>query len=227
MTLSALRSMREWLTRMDRRERANDIGEALLAALRGWQAQVWTAMPGVVQSFDPVKMTCIAQLAIQMLQRFPDGGEAWVDVSPLVDVPVVFVGGGGFTLTYPIAAGDEALIIFSSRCIDTWWQSGGIHNIQAERRLHDLSDGFAIIGPRSQPRVLGEVSATTAQLRSDDGATFIEVGPGTINLKAATIKIEATASLEMKCNHGVVWIPDHIDTYQNGIASTAHDPPAP
>ncbi|WP_457849452.1 hypothetical protein, partial [Staphylococcus aureus] len=50
-------------------------------------------------------------------------------------------------------------------------------------RMHDLSDGFAILGFRSQPRALSNISTTSAQLRSDDGATFIDLNPGTGEIK--------------------------------------------
>ena len=33
---------------------------------------------------------------------------------------------------------------------DSWWQSGGI-GVPIESRMHDLSDGFAILAPTSQP----------------------------------------------------------------------------
>ncbi|MDR7283533.1 hypothetical protein J2X84_002357 [Pseudomonas corrugata] len=94
----------------------------------------------------------------------------------LVDCPVQFPAGGGCTLTFPVKAGDECLVVFSSRCIDAWWQSGGIQ-AQPELRMHDLSDGFALLGFRSQPRVIHGISTTATQLRSDDGAAFVEVNP--------------------------------------------------
>ena len=33
---------------------------------------------------------------------------------------MVFPGGGGFALTFPVAAGDECLVVFASRCIDDY-----------------------------------------------------------------------------------------------------------
>lgn len=172
---------------MDQRERINDSNEALLAAMDGRQAQVWTALPATIQSYNPQKMTCEAQPTIQARVRDKDGNMSWVNLPVLVDVPVIFPGGGGFTLTFPVAAGDEALIIFSSRCIDAWWQNGGVRE-QLELRMHDLSDGFAIVGPRSQPNVLAKKgtppSASTVQLRSDDGQMYIEMAGGNVvNIK--------------------------------------------
>jgi hypothetical protein len=74
--------------------------------------------------------------------------------------------------------------VFSSRAIDLGWQSSGIQN-PVELRHHDLSDGFVIVGPRSKPNVPPNISTTQAQLRSEDGLTYIGIGPeGAISLVA-------------------------------------------
>jgi hypothetical protein len=162
---------------MDRRERFSDPQTALLAALQGWQAGLWSALPGIVESFDPDKHTVSIQPAIQARVRAADGSESWVSLPLLVDVPVQFPGGGGFILTFPIVKGNEALVVFSSRCIDSWYQSGGVQN-QAELRMHDLSDGFALPGIRSLPHVIpGGVNTTRVQLRSDSGNVRVELDP--------------------------------------------------
>jgi hypothetical protein len=163
-------------------ERSADSEEALRAALDGHQAGVWTALPAIIQSFDAARLTCTAQPAVKALVRAKDGSTSWVTLPLLVDVPVCFPRGGGCTLTFPIAAGDEALIVFSSRCIDSWWQSGGVQ-VQAELRMHDLSDGFAIPGPFSQATKISGFSSTTTQLRSNDGSTYIELNPSTQAVK--------------------------------------------
>jgi phage baseplate assembly protein gpV len=66
-----------------------------------------------------------------------------------------------------------------------------------EARMHDLSDGFVIPGPWSQPNVPSDVSTTAAQLRSNDGNTFIELDPDahTVTITApqgATINADVT-----------------------------------
>src|SRR5262249_2190987 len=104
------------------------------------------------------------------------GSVSLVNLPLLLDCPVVFMGGGGAVSTFPIAVGDEALIVFSSRCMDAWWQQGGIQP-PMEARMHDLSDGFAVVGPRSLARALTNLSTTKAQLRSVDGSTLLELDP--------------------------------------------------
>lgn len=134
--------------------------------------QLRVAMPGIIQSFDPDAVTCTALPAI----KGSDGNES-SDLPLLVDVPVIFPRGGGCTLTFPIKAGDECLLIFSDRCIDFWWQNGGVQE-PVDPRQHDLSDAFAIVGPQSQAKKISGISMTGAQLRTDDGAAFIELATG-------------------------------------------------
>lgn len=146
------------------------------------------AAPGIVTSFDPGEQTVSVQLAIRE-KRYNDGEEEWVEIPTLVDVPVVFPRAGGYTLTFPVQAGDECLVVFGDDCMDAWWQSGGVQN-QIDCRRHDLSDGYAILGPWSQPRVLPGYSTNSVQLRNDDGSTYVEIAGSTINIVGGAINIK-------------------------------------
>lgn len=161
---------------MQRLERIDDPHLALISALEGWQSKMWTAMPGEVIAFNADQQTCQVQVTLQAQIADLSGTRSWVALPPLVDCPVVFPSGGGATLTFPIKPGDEVLVVFASRCIDAWWQSGGVQQ-QAELRMHELSDGFVIPGPRSVPRVPGAISTTAVQLRSDDGDAVVSLNP--------------------------------------------------
>ena len=156
------------------------------------QAQIWTALPGVVAAVNLAAQTLSVQPTVQGSVASPDGAKQLVNLPLLVDVPIVWPRAGGFALTFPIAAGDEVLVVFASRCIDSWWQSGGI-GAPAEARMHDLSDGFAILAPTSQPKKLSGVSSTNVQLRDEAGTTYVEITPdGKARVVAATqIDVEA------------------------------------
>ncbi len=139
------------------------------------------AMPGIIQSFDPDTVTAVVQPAIKGYDPgAADDGS--LDLPMLVDVPVIFQRGGGCTLTFPVSAGDECLVIFADRCIDFWWQNGGVQK-PVDPRMHDLSDAFAIVGPQSQARKISGISTSAVELRSDDGATKLSLNPsnGTIS----------------------------------------------
>lgn len=167
---------------MDRREQLDDAEESLRLAMEGQQAKLWTALPGIVTAVDLVKQTVSVQPAIQGEWTAPDGTVSAVDLPLLVDVPVVWPRAGGFAITFPIVINDEVLVIFSSRCLDAWWQQGGVQP-QAEPRMHDLSDGFAILAPTSQPKKLSAVQTDGMEMRTEDRGTYIRLTVGTIFIK--------------------------------------------
>jgi hypothetical protein len=171
---------------LDRRERfSNDLVE-LRAALENHQAEMWTAVPAILQTYNAAAMTCTAVIAVKAKVLATKTAQTFTDVqiTTLVDLPVQFPSGGGYTLTFPLAKGDEGLVIFSSRCIDAWWQNGGVQP-QAELRMHDIADGMFVPGLRSQPRVIPSPSANSVQLRSDDGVAKVEIAAGhVVNIDA-------------------------------------------
>lgn len=146
------------------------------------------AAPGIILSFDPAEQTVSVQIAIREKRLMEDGSEKWIDIPQLVDVPVVFPRAGGYALTFPVKAGDECLVVFGDACMDAWWQSGGVQN-QIDCRRHDLSDGYAILGPWSQPRTIPNYSTDSVQLRTEDGSAYVEIAGSTINIVGGVINI--------------------------------------
>lgn len=184
---------------MDRAELVNDGEASLRLALDGRQSLIWTAMPGIVLSVDLAAGTCEVQVSIKGVVSKDDGTSEYQPLPPLLDVPIVFPGAGGFILTMPIAVDDEVLVVFASRCIDNWWQKGDVQQ-PMEARMHDLSDAFAIPAPMSQPKVVSSISSTGAQLRNVAGTTYVEISPdGKIKLVSPS-EIDITGNLKVSGN---------------------------
>lgn len=144
-------------------------------ALDGRQSLMWTAMPGFVTKVNLSENTVEVQVTLTQPVTDEAGDTTQITIKPLLDVPLVFPNAGGFALTFPVAVNDEVLVVFASRCIDAWWQSGGVQK-PMENRMHDLSDGFAIPGVRSKPNALASISATKVQLRNNAGTVYFQVG---------------------------------------------------
>jgi hypothetical protein len=145
------------------------------------------AAPGIVQSFDAGKQT--VQVSVAVREKISiDGVLEDVEIPLLLDVPILMPRAGGFSLTLPVQAGDECLVVFGDSCMDAWWQSGGVQD-QIDRRRHDLSDGFAILGPWSQPRTISGYSTNSAVLRNSDGSVKVEVKSGEVDVTAPVVNI--------------------------------------
>jgi hypothetical protein len=174
-------------------ERIGSKDEFYRRMLENFSNNLRVAVPGIIHEFDAETQTATVQPAIREKIINPDAlTQNWVELPLLLDVPVVLPRAGGFVLTMPIHQGDECLLVFSDMCIDAWFSSGGVQN-QMERRRHDLSDAFAIMGTWSQPRKISGYSTAAAQLRTDDGSAYISLSPGEIDLVAATVKFNGVA----------------------------------
>jgi Phage protein Gp138 N-terminal domain/GpV Apex motif len=178
---------------MDRRERIADSEETLRMAFESMSARMWSALPGVIQAVTNNGQTVEVQPTINGLVRMPDGSFQFMQLPKLVDVIIQWPQGGGVVQTFPLAVGDECLVVFSSRCIDNWWTNGfqppstvdavngqpfNPANNPPSLRMNNLSDGFAIPGVRSKPRKLNPPpNPTTAQTRTLDGTCYWELDP--------------------------------------------------
>lgn len=210
---------------MDNRRRVSDPEETLRIAMDGLRSGLWTSMPGIIDSFDPSTLTATVQLAIKGVVTGIDGKAQFVNMPLLVDVPVHFPRGGNCTLTFPVAAGDECLVVFAARCIDSWWQSGGVQ-VPFEPRVHDLSDGFAFVGFFSQATKISGVSTGSVQLRSNDGATSIDLNPTTQKVTITApggfdvIAPLSTFSAEVTIQGLLTWVGGMVGSIGSGIAAT-------
>jgi hypothetical protein len=161
------------LARQRDEELVNDEGAALRAHFDENNLNLHTCLPGHIVSFDSATQTAKVQPGIQRI--FAQQGP--VNLPELVDVPVCFPGGHDWFLTFPVANGDECLLMFSERAIDFWWQNGGVQ-LPAEYRTHDLSDAFAFVGVNSKPHALTSLRTDGPEIRTRDGSHRLALSGG-------------------------------------------------
>lgn len=167
---------------------AEDIGSKLRVAI-----------PGSIVSYDATKRTASISIGENLVLN--DGTVVKIR-APLLDVPVMTIQGGGVHLGLPIAAGDECLVIFADFNIDAWHQAGG-QQTPPDKRQHDISDGFAIVGPNSLAKALVTAltategglatAATKVAIDSATGMVTISNGPLPANSLAGILDTMLTA----------------------------------
>lgn len=202
------------------------------AMRRDFQLSINCVRIGEIQSFSPGDASHGPMVSVKIAQQQVTsideaGSRTLADFPILVMVPLLFPNGGGFTLTFPVSAGDECLLFFNDRELDNWLVSGA-GQAPTTGRVHDLADAIAVVGLRSNKRGLAGISAANAQLRSDDGQTLIDVGPGKIQLIADEIVIHGRNKTTFDAGGtGFVYQPNQIDTYTDGVPSNHHNPTPP
>ena len=180
------------------------------------------ACPAIVVAFDPATQCVTAQVAMKELVRFANGPK-WQAIADIFKVPIVVPRAGGFSLTLPIQAGDEGLLVFSDQAFDLWWLNGGqqppginppLKQPQHEQRRHDITDCFFIPGCWNQKRLLPGYATDRLQIRNDAGTVQIEIdGSGNVNITTTT-GVVAISSLP---NHTTIDGKDFLLHTHDGV----------
>lgn len=141
---------------------------------------------GIISAFYPATQTADIQIVMGEvfngnLQQYP----------LLQQVPVIILHGGSGNLTFPIQAGDQCIVLFNDRNIDTWYNSGQTGLAPNTNRMHDISDGLALIGIFNKPNYLSNYSTTDTQLTGPGGIT-LSLGSSKAKLSNATTDLLTT-----------------------------------
>lgn len=198
---------------------ASTIKKGIMEATKG----LHTSMPGIVESFDPVTQLASVQPAIRRIFVARDGDTEILtptDLPLLINVPVIFPRGGGFSLTFRVVKGDECLLNFCERSIDNWHETGAV-KIPGAKRFHSLSDAVAMVGLSSVPRKITTYSTTDVQLRKDDETADITIkANGDIELNPTT-KVLVNGDFEVT---GAATLGDTVTSNGKDISDThTHD----
>lgn len=163
---------------MDIRQRYEDRDELLRQLEDNIRAKLWTSIPCIVME-DSDGHTVKLQPAIKAVQLMPDGTSKYVDMAPLLDVPVQFAGGGDHFATHPVKKGDEVSAHISARAMSAWHQSGGTQP-PSSADLHGLSQATCIPGLRSDPNKLEKYSPDSYQVRTRDANSVVDVSQSAV-----------------------------------------------
>lgn len=176
---------------------SDDLYNTIRSHIDNFETQLFTSLPATVISIDHEQQTITAQPV--MLEPYTDG-----DISefPSIDhVPIIFPSAGGGSLTFPVKAGDEVLLVFSARSYDTWWNTSQTLQLSSTQRYHNITDAIAIVGLTSKPN---SVNPHPEDVELKFGKNFIK-------LKADdSIEIHAEKNLIKLPNDGTVEI--HTDS---------------
>lgn len=112
--------------------------DIMMKALDDALANVHTATIAKVTAVNETTINC--RPVINRLVK----GES-IALPEFVDVPPIFMYGGGSYIALPVAVGDYCILLFTERCFDNWYD-GRDYQPPLELRMHDYSDGFALVG---------------------------------------------------------------------------------
>lgn len=133
---------------------------------------LYVSEPGQIVTINTALWTAQVQPAFKRVQE--DG--TVVNRPILPDVPIWIPGGGGAWLQFPIAPGDNGLLVYMDRDMGTWFIQGGQAPPPTYRK-HDVSD--AVFFPALKPL------STTAPAIPSDRARLISAGGAEVAVTTA------------------------------------------
>lgn len=164
------------------------IVEAIEAALY----DLHTGLPARVIAFDVSTQSIVAQIVHKRVFIDIDGTLQVVDLPPITNVPVIFPGGGGWEMNWPLAPGDLVYLNFAERSLDEFLDGDGSLNIEPfHRRRHDLSDAVAMASFPTRRKAQQSAHAVNLRIGRADGSVQLELTPNSAHLIASTIALGA------------------------------------
>ena len=149
-------------------------------------------MPARIVSFnarlDPIGAHAAVQPEFQI--RLPNG--EYVKLPQLPDCPVIFPGGGGWSITWDLVPGDHVALLVADRELGRW-RTFGTDVEPGDTRRHNLGD--AIVMPGLNPNTLAPSTPVgNMVLQNDAGTVKIVLEPAKIIVDALAIELTEGAT---------------------------------
>ncbi len=187
---------------------------------RDLRATIHVAMPGRIQSYDPVHQVADIVIGVKdsLIDPEGDGEYMHIDYPLLMAVPVLFPRMGRWFMAMSVEPGDAVQLLFNSSAIGIWRRSTRIDNVEGIVRAlqgrtlvgdvarHHISHAVALLGLETYGRALNHApnsfdrpaSHETASMvwgsDLDDGARMSIYGDGRVEVvKGAEVRLRIDA----------------------------------
>lgn len=197
-------------------ERSPELAEVVRAAVEAAAGSLYVAIPARVEKLHTAASGLVGvdvQPLVKRGTRNTPDGERIAERLPVVPhVPVLFPGGGGFRLTFPVSVGDVGLLVTCDRSLDAWLSGTGQEVDPEIDHAHALQDGVFVPQLRTFGAPWSSSPTDHATIGKDDGPQ--------IHLGAAAITIGDTAGSKAIGLHGDnCAVSPAMATWMNNVAA--------
>lgn len=127
-------------------ERAPSLSEVIRRAIYAAQGDIHTAISARVEKFDEGLQRADCKVTV-MRGYIDEEDERQVEDLPVVPgVPVLFLEGGGFRLTFPVVPGTTGMLVFAERSLDAWLTGKGQVVDPQIDHMHAMCDAIFVPG---------------------------------------------------------------------------------
>jgi hypothetical protein len=146
-------------------------------------------LPAIVEAHDRETNRVKVRPMISLVTT----GKSVISRASIPSIPVLRLGGGGFFISFPLAAGDLGWVKASDRDISLFLQSL-TESKPNTKRMHSFEDAV-FIPDVIRAYDIASADANSLVIQSTDGATKFAMKDGEITLKAAVLKYEGDVSI--------------------------------
>ncbi len=206
-------------------ERAPAFAEVVRRLVAARLVDLHTAIPGRIVKYDAGTQKADVKPLVKQAYLDEEGARQ-VDGLPVVPgVPVMFPGGGGYRLTFPVRAGDRdgdtCLLVFSQASLDRWLSGNGAE-VDPEIDGATLSDAVAILGLKPFGAPLSSAPTDEATLGSDDGVqVHLEENLITAGDKSGSEFVALADKLLQRVQDIETKFDAHVHTFTGTVAGAA------
>ena len=94
----------------------SNLAQAIRFAIRQSLKDMYTCMPGIVESYDAETRRAVVKGALNIVTTKKEE----IEREAIHNVQVMFPSGGGFAMTFPLERGDSVLLLYSQRGLANW-----------------------------------------------------------------------------------------------------------
>jgi len=149
--------------------------------------KIHTALPGIVESYDPRTRRAVIQPAIDLLMT--DGQT--VPRAKINNVPVIHPNAGTMIVHMPIQRGDAVMLLVSERGMNSFKKAYGSSPPDLGSFMN-LGDSVAIVGFGSQEAA--PASDTAICIQDEGGSVYVSIEP------EGEIEVVTPSSVRVECN---------------------------
>ncbi len=158
-----------------------DLGQTLKMQGLNTASELNCMRIGIIQTFYPETLTADVLIANKKELGLNADGTQKVRDYALIEAKVCYC--SPFE-TFPLKQGDECILLFADREIESWFINGNV-NPEGYPRMHDLTDAVAIVGIRSLPKMINILADC---LNLFYGNSNIAISQDLINITASTVQ---------------------------------------
>lgn len=168
----------------------NPLTKMVYESFESLMRSIMFCLPGYIVSFNSSNQLAQVQVGIKKV-IVSTGAE--VSMPVINNVPVHFPGSNGWYMWHEVQKGDEGMLIFSQRSMDSWIETGK-ENLPKDLRMFSEKDAVFVPGFRTKPGSIPGFINSGIGMSNYSATSFVHITESEISIKSSVLNVEANTN---------------------------------